>query len=74
MNYKLRSSVSVVDLGNNVLELFKTNTRKAIRLRTQDQTIEQLILNMDGQTPVEELGGRVGVDITTKEFSDLISY
>lgn len=56
MNYKLRSSVSVVDLGNNVLELFKTNTRKAIRLRTQDQTIEQLILNMDGQTPVEELG------------------
>ena len=74
MNYKLRSSVSVVDLGNNVLELFKTNTRKAIRLRTQDQTIEQLILNMDGQTPVEELGERVGVDITTKEFSDLISY
>lgn len=74
MNYKLRSSVSVVDLGNNVLELFKTNTRKAIRLRTQDQTIEQLILNMDGQTPVEELGERVGVDVTTKEFSDLISY
>ena len=74
MNYKLRSSVSVVDLGNNVLELFKTNTRKAIRLRTQDQTIEQLILNMDGQTPVEELGERVGVDITTKELSDLISY
>lgn len=29
---------------------------------------------MDGQTPVEELGKSVGVDVTTKEFADLISY
>ena len=74
MNYKLRSSVSVVDLGDNVLELYKTNTRKAIHLRTHDQTIKRLLLNMDGQTPVEELGESVGVDVTTKEFADLITY
>lgn len=74
MNYKLRSSVSVVDLGDNVLELFKTNTRKAIHLQTQDHTIEKLILNMDGLTSVEELGEKVGVDVTTSEFANLISY
>ncbi|MDO4192559.1 MAG: ThiF family adenylyltransferase [Erysipelotrichaceae bacterium] len=74
MNNKLRSSVSVVNLGNNVLELFKTNTRKAIHLRTNDNTIEKIILSMDGHTSDSEIGRRFGIDVESENYKNLISY
>ena len=74
MSNKLRSSVSVVNLGNNVLELFKTNTRKAIHLRTNDDLIERIVLSMDGNTSDNEIGARFGIDIESEEYKNLISY
>ena len=74
MMLKLRSSVSVVDLGDNVLELFKTNTRKAIHLRTNDHTIEKLLLSMDGHTATKDIGAANGVDVDSPEFLNLIKY
>lgn len=74
MNYKLRSSVSVVDLGNNILELFKTNTRKAIHLKTNNSTIKQIILSMDGNTSTDEIGKKLGIDVKKNDFTMLISY
>ena len=74
MMLKLRSSVSVVDLGDNVLELFKTNTRKAIHLRTNDHTIEKLLLCMDGHTATKDIGLANGVDVDSTEFLNLVKY
>lgn len=74
MMLKLRSSVSVVDLGDNVLELFKTNTRKAIHLRTNDHTIEKLLLSMDGYTATEDIGLANSVDVDSPEFLHLVEY
>lgn len=74
INNKLRSSVSVVNLGNNVLELFKTNTRKAIHLKTNDESIERIILSMDGNTPDSEIGARLEIDTESDDYKKLISY
>lgn len=71
---KLRQSVSVVDLGNNVLELFKTNTRKSVCIKTGDHTIEKVILSMDGSTPAKQLGHAYGIDSESPAFQHLVAY
>ena len=43
MNPRLSPSVSVVPLGDGVVEFFKTNTRHQVRLRTPDDTILRIV-------------------------------
>ena len=58
MKYKLRSSVSVVDLGNDCLEFFKTNTRKSIKIKCQSDLIRKLVIRFDGRAELSELAHR----------------
>ena len=46
-NPKLRSSVSVVRLKNNIVEFFLTNTRKQIRVQIATDDIIDIILKLD---------------------------
>lgn len=72
--YKLRSSVSVVDLGNNVIEFFKTNTRTIIKLKTRNETIKNIVLAMNGETPIEEIAQKYEFDSNSANAKELISY
>lgn len=55
MNPKLNSTVSVVKISESILEFFKTNTRQQIHIRVQDDTIMDIISNLDGSKSVDEL-------------------
>lgn len=72
--YKLRSSVSVIDNGEGVLEFFKTSTRKAIRIKTNSDLIKRIVLRLDGNTSVSELANEFGISEESEELSNLFSY
>lgn len=72
--YKLRPSVSLVDLGDNVLEFFKTNTRKAIKLKVQDDVIKNIVLSLDGDTSIDEISKKYKFDSDSEEAKNLFSY
>ena len=72
--YKLRSSVSVVDLGDNCLEFFKTNTRKSIKIRTENDLIKKLVTRLDGNTSLEDIAMEYQFDPIAESTSALIDY
>ena len=72
--YKLRSSVSVVDLGNNQLEFFKTNVRKSIKIHTNGDLIKKIVTSLDGNTSIEELGKKYNFDPSSGYAIQLITF
>lgn len=68
MNPKLNSTVSVVKISESILEFFKTNTRQQIHIRVQDDTIMEIVTNLDGRKSVDELSEKYGI-----KKSDLIN-
>ena len=74
MKYKLRASVSVVDLGNDCLEFFKTNTRKSIKIKCQNDLIRKLVIRFDGRAELSELAQELGFDENAEETKKLIQY
>ena len=65
---KLRSSVSVVDLGNDVIEFFLTNTRRQVRIKVSSKKILELILQLDGELTIDEIANKYNLDNDTKEY------
>lgn len=54
-NPKLSSTVSVVKLPGNILEFFKTGIRQQIRIRVNDETIQQIVDTLDGSMSLDEI-------------------
>lgn len=67
VNPKLSSSVSVVPLGDEIVEFFKTNTRQQVRLRTQDSTILQIANGLDGSRTAREIAEDYGCTLSSVE-------
>ena len=65
---KLRSSVSVVDLGNDVIEFFLTNTRRQVRIKVSSKKILELILQLNGELTIDEIANKYNLDNDTKEY------
>ena len=72
MNPRLSPSVSVVPLGDGVVEFFKTNTRQQVRLRTPDDTILRIVNSLDGTRNSEEVATEHGV--TAQSVTRLLSH
>ena len=72
MNPKLRSSVSVIKINDSVLEFFKTNTRKQVRIRTENDSILNLVCGFDGSRSISEIANEA--DIDTEELNTLIIF
>lgn len=60
MNPRLSPSVSVVPLGDDIVEFFKTNTRQQARLRTPDDTILRIVNSLDGTRSANEIAAEHG--------------
>lgn len=58
MNPKLNSTVSVVKISESILEFFKTNTRQQIHLRVKDDTIMNIVDELDGSKTIDELSAK----------------
>ena len=54
-NPKLSSTVSVVKLPGNILEFFKTGIRQQIRIRVNDDTIQQIVDMLDGSMSLDDI-------------------
>ena len=72
MNPKLSSSVSVVKINKYILEFFKTNTRKQVHIKVQNDLIMNLINSLDGTLNEEELALKFNVSV--EEISRLLSF
>lgn len=64
---KLRSSVSVVSLNNNIVEFFLTNTRQQVRIKVNSKKILDLILGLDGKLTIEQIIDKHNMDDETKK-------
>ncbi len=65
---KLRSSVSVVNLGDNIIEFFLTNTRRQVRIKIKSEKILDLIMKLDGYLSIDEIIDKYNIDFDTKEY------
>ncbi|MEG1142794.1 MAG: ThiF family adenylyltransferase [Clostridia bacterium] len=65
---KLRSSVSVVSLKNDIIEFFLTNTRQQVRIKMGSEKILELILSLDGELTIDEIIIKHNIDHETKEY------
>lgn len=65
---KLRSSVSVVNLGNDIIEFFLTNTRRQVRIKIKNKKILDLIIALDGELTVDEIIDKYNIASDTKEY------
>lgn len=72
MNPRLSPSVSVVPLGDGIVEFFKTNTRQQVRLRILDDTILHIVNGLDGTKDVEEIATEHGA--TPQSVARLLSH
>ncbi|MCC6098593.1 MAG: ThiF family adenylyltransferase [Olsenella sp.] len=71
-NPKLSPSVSVVPLGNGIIEFFMTNTRRQVRLKTQDDAILKIVNGLDGSKTAEEIAHAQGY--TPSSVKSLLAY
>ena len=65
---KLRSSVSVISLNNNIVEFFLTNTRRQVRIKVENKEILDLVLNLDGKMTFNEIAEKYRFDEETKKY------
>lgn len=65
---KLRASVSVVSLKNDIIEFFLTNTRQQVRIKMTSKKILDLILTLDGSLTVDEIVEKYNIDKETSEY------
>lgn len=72
MNPKLNSSVSVVKINEEVLEFFKTNTRKHVRMHVKSDLILDIVNSLDGTKSKEEIEQEYNVD--SEKLEHLISF
>ena len=72
---KLRSSVSVVKLNDNIIEFFLTNTRKQIKIKIKNESLLDIILSLDGSKTKEEICIANSIDNSAKEsFYKFLSF
>lgn len=55
MNPKLNSTISVVKISDTILEFFKTNTRQQLHIKVQDDTIMNIVSELDGSKGIEQI-------------------
>lgn len=55
MKPKLSATTSVVKVSENILEFFKTNTREQIRIKVENDTILNMVLDFDGTNDLKAL-------------------
>lgn len=72
MNPKLNSTVSVVKISESLLEFFKTNTRQQIHIRVKDDTIMNIINELDGSKTIDELSVKYAVE--KADLINLLTY
>lgn len=72
MNPKLNSTVSVVKISESLLEFFKTNTRQQIHIRVKDDTIMNIINELDGSKTIDELSVKYAVK--KADLINLLTY
>lgn len=72
---KLRSSVSVVSLKNDIIEFFLTNTRQQVRIKMKSKKILELILELDGTLTINEIITKYNINDQTKKYLiDFLKY
>lgn len=54
-NPRLNPTVSVVRISDAVLEFFKTNIRKQVRIRVEDDTVLKIATSLDGTRGIDQL-------------------
>lgn len=72
MNPKLNSTVSVVKISESLLEFFKTNTRQQIHIRVKDDTIMNIVNELDGSKTIDELSVKYAVK--KDDLINLLTY
>lgn len=72
---KLRSSVSVVKLQNNIIEFFLTNTRQQVRIKLNSDKILDLVLQLDGSLTIDEIINKNNMDSeVSMYFVEFLNY
>lgn len=74
MKLKLRSSVSVVDRKDNIIEFFKTNTREQVLIRSFHPILKSIISEMDGTFTLDELIDKNSLEEIKHELSNFIEF
>lgn len=72
VNPKMSASVSTVDLGQGVIEFFKTNTRQHLRIRSEDESVLDIARSLDGSRTVGEVARDAG--FSEESLSRLLDY
>lgn len=72
MNPKLSAGISVVKSSDDILEFFKTNTRKQVYIKVRDDVIMNIVLELDGTKTLNEISKKYGVSIF--ELERLIAF
>ena len=72
---KLRSTVSVVPLKNNIFEFFLSNIRRSFKVKVKNDKIIDLILSLDGKLTLDEIIAKYEMDTETQEyFINFLNY
>ncbi|CEN80702.1 ThiF family adenylyltransferase [Paraclostridium sordellii] len=72
---KLRASVSVVKLQNDIIEFFLTNTRQQVRIKVNSEKILEVLLQLDGTMTIDEIIKINNIDNEVKEhFIKFLNY
>lgn len=74
MKLKLRSSISVVDRKDNIVEFFKTNTREQVLIRSFHPILKSFILEMDGTFTLDEYINKNGLEEIKQELGDFVEF
>lgn len=72
MKPKLSPSVSTVWLGDGIIEFFKTNTRRHLRIKSEDDSMLDLVNSLDGTRTTEEIAREFGV--SEESLAKLLSF
>ncbi|NJJ35116.1 ThiF family adenylyltransferase [Clostridioides difficile] len=72
---KLRASVSVVKLQNDIIEFFLTNTRQQVRIKLNSDKMLDIVLQLDGKMTIDEIINKNSIDNEMKEyFTRFLNY
>lgn len=74
MKLKLRSSVSVVDRKDNIIEFFKTNTREQVIIRSFHPILKRFISEMDGTFTLNEFINNNNLKDMDSELNNFVGF